>query len=438
MQVFKDTFSISSPQQVKHLGKDGYDKLVEKTRHSWEKKALLELLGLSEDSIQKEKEDKVKQAQVLIEELEKLKKAGKDRNDSALKELEEEISKLSPASKSVSAGDVSIEKLKVRLEEIIIKNPGTLKKRSGIKDSQVVQSASAGLSLKGVLISKDPSDLLKQRSELLLAPTEAQLLGPSMKQSEELKEFGNEHAEGKFSEFVDSLGIHATLAVKFVSLLSIEATGSYSRNQTKKITMEKHQEEAYYSTMKYSIVPQASFTFKDHELQFSHDSLSKLQAINDLLPSDHSPTLQDECLKFFQKFGSHIYKGPIHFGGFYISKCFSKGFQQTEKEYLIKMQKNALSASASASFIGTYGCVPYKVGGSVEGGGAMMESSNAKSEKKDLSHLVKLETSISGGPPEVSELQQWKAGLAESNSTWSVIDRGTILVPVWDIVEVNE
>ena len=66
MQVLQDTFSISLPQQVKHLGKDGYDKLVEKTRHSWEKKALLELLGLSEDSIQKEKE---KQAPVLNEDL---------------------------------------------------------------------------------------------------------------------------------------------------------------------------------------------------------------------------------------------------------------------------------------------------------------------------------------------------------------------------------
>ena len=428
MQVLKDTFSITLPRQVKHLGKDGYDKLVEKTRHSWEKKALLELLGLSEDPIQKEKE---MQAQVPSEELEKPKKKGKDSNDSALKKLEEVSELHSP----VVSGDVSIKKAKARGDT----SSGTLKKRSHIyiNNSQVVQSASAGLSLKGVLISKDPSDLIKQCSELLLAPTEVKLLGPSMKQSEALKEFGNEHAEGKFSELVDSLGIHAALALKFDSLLSIEATGSYSRNQTKKITMEKHQEEAYYSTVKYSIMPQASFTFKVSELQFSPDALLKLQAIDDLLALDHSPTLQDECLKFFQTFGSHIYKGPIHFGGVYRSICFSKGFQQTEEEHVIKMQKNALSASASASSIGTYGFVPYKVGGSAEGGEAIMESSNTTGEKKDLSHLLKFETSKVGGPPEVSELQQWKAGLAESNSTWSVIDRGTILVPVWDIVEVN-
>ena len=251
MQVLKDTFSISSPQPVKYLGKDGYDKLVEKTRHSWEKKALLELLGLSEHSIQKEKEDKVKQAQVLNEELEKLKKAEKDRNDSALKKLEE-VSKLHSPVSGIVSSDVSIEKSKARM---ISAYSGTLKKRSHINNSQVVQSASAGLSLKGVLISKDPSDLLKQCSELLLAPTEVQLLGPSIQQQEKVEAFSSEHAEDKFSDSVKSLGIHASSAL---SLLSIEAAGSYSKNGTKKTTSEKHQEEVYYSTVKYSIVPKAS------------------------------------------------------------------------------------------------------------------------------------------------------------------------------------
>ena len=165
-------------------------------------------------------------------------------------------------------------------------------------------------------------------------------------------------------------------------------------------------------------------------LQFSHDALLKLQAIDDLLASDHSPNLlQDECVKFFKTFGSHVFKGPINFGGVFISKCFSRGFLQTEKENLIKLQRNALTASASASY--------FRIGGSVEGGRAKMESSNKASEKKGLSKCINTLTDKVGGPPEVSELQQWKAGLAKSNTTWSVIDRGSSIVPVWDIVEVR-
>uniref|UniRef100_W5NNG9 Interferon-induced very large GTPase 1-like n=1 Tax=Lepisosteus oculatus TaxID=7918 RepID=W5NNG9_LEPOC len=47
---------------------------------------------------------------------------------------------------------------------------------------------------------------------------------------------------------------------------------------------------------------------------------------------------------------------------------------------------------------------------------------------------VKLSVSKSGGPAETHNHLQWKCALVSSNRTWQVIDRGTRLIPVWDII----
>ena len=48
-----------------------------------------------------------------------------------------------------------------------------------------------------------------------------------------------------------------------------------------------------------------------------------------------------------------------------------------------------------------------------------------------------LEVAKTGGSPNISDFPEWKNGLVASNSTWSLIDRGTTLVPVWDIIKLN-
>ncbi|XP_035282408.1 interferon-induced very large GTPase 1-like [Anguilla anguilla] len=47
---------------------------------------------------------------------------------------------------------------------------------------------------------------------------------------------------------------------------------------------------------------------------------------------------------------------------------------------------------------------------------------------------VGLSISKTGGPAEVDDHLQWKSHLVTSNRTWSVIDRGTTLIPVWEIL----
>ena len=42
--------------------------------------------------------------------------------------------------------------------------------------------------------------------------------------------------------------------------------------------------------------------------------------------------------------------------------------------------------------------------------------------------------SKTGGPPGSSNLSEWKTGLVAINNTWSLIDHGTTLIPVWELV----
>ena len=54
-----------------------------------------------------------------------------------------------------------------------------------------------------------------------------------------------------------------------------------------------------------------------------------------------------------------------------------------------------------------------------------------------LTHQTFIEVAVTGGPPEVTGLPNWKNGLIASNSTWQLIDRGTHRVAVWEIMEMN-
>ena len=56
---------------------------------------------------------------------------------------------------------------------------------------------------------------------------------------------------------------------------------------------------------------------------------------------------------------------------------------------------------------------------------------------EDLISMTTLDLTATGGPHEVSNLPDWKSGMAASNSTWSPIDRGRNLVPVWGIIQVR-
>lgn len=170
----------------------------------------------------------------------------------------------------------------------------------------------------------------------------------------------------------------------------------------------------------------ASFYFKDRQLQLSANALRDLKAIETFNgPQD---ALQKCCEQFFHKYGSHANKGHLHFGGIYWWRCYTHGFHKSDLAEVKKLQSQALSASVDLSC----GCF----GASVEGNVSKLKLGFKGDFSEALLSKTTVEETKKGGPKAASNIPLWKCGLVANNSTWNVIDHGSNIVPVWEIIQV--
>ena len=437
--VFKKELGIQSPRALEYVGYESYEILVQFVRKPWEKKALRKLLKLEsveisfEDQRKKRKEKLAKQQAESAEMLKSLKDLtmeGKDRQDKVVKELEKGIyERLQVPEDMWLHKDTTLNETLKQMETIHGNISGTLKQRD-MSEFSMITSASSGLAMRGILLPMDLFDFpAVLRQHILQVPEVAQLDRPSLSPQLMENKFSSKNKEHKFSKTIDNFAYSAAASVKAgYGGVSAEVASSYSSKRDKEETEEHHKEETYSSTLTYSIMPLASFSFRDNQLRLSDDALSHLQRMEKELSSIRS--VEVECEAFFSKFGSHACRGPLHFGGIYKCKSYSSGFQESDRNEIQALQSDAVSASVGISYGGL-------AGGSTSTNISNMSGNVCKTFSEALRSQTFLEVTITGGPPEVTGLPDWKNGLVASNTTWYLIDRGTIQVPVWDIIKMN-
>ena len=413
LSIFKAQLGVRTLQALQHLGSESYTDLKQFAQNPWEKRALRKLLGLEDEemamkSLRKNQKRMLQQreerAQQLLKDLMNLQKQGKTYQDKKVRQLMDSVQEaLQVPEGSWIVKDSSLEALLTSLIRNIHQLGSELKASRDLSDVELLQHASGGRALQGVLVSRNPGDQWEIRENLLSVPSDAQLNAPLLCQDVVIEQFSSKLQEDQFTRSMDRLGYSATACAKVGTGAQMNA--SYSKR-----------ERMYYSTIKYLFVPMASFHFKASQLQLSADALRDLQGIEAF--SGTQMTLQQHCEHFFRKYGSHAYKGQLHFGGIYWLKFFSYDFHESDLAEVKRLQSQAISASAS------YSC----------GFDATVKI------KGDFSEALMSKTSVGvtkkGGPQTTSNIPLWKSGLVASNSTWSVIDCGSNTVPVWEIVEV--
>ena len=294
-------------------------------------------------------------------------------------------------------------------------------------DFSVITRASGGLALRGVLISENSVDVIALRHHLIKVPDDIKLDGAFKPQFEEVKHFGSRSKEEQYCKEVEILGYSVSAAAKEGSCgVNLEVDFSKSREEEKAEC--SYQENMYTSTIKYCFMPLASCTLKQHKLQLSEDSLAHLHKIDKRLSK--LSVVHEECINFFQTFGSHVFIGPLHFGGRYMWKIYTSGFKEIEREETQALQSEAIGALMNTSY------------GNIAGiSGAINTSSMFGSLKRDYSKTLTSQTfiqvEITGGPPNATGLLDWKKGLEKNSRTWHLIDRGLLHVPNWDVIENN-
>ena len=440
--IFKDELGVTSLQALANVGEESFDTLQQFVRKPWERKALCKLLNMDDQetslkSQRGKRREKFKKRQEesfeMLQQLKDLQKEGKERHCEAVQEIESGIREALQISPDTwISSDKSLESMINTLEKNLTQLDGILQSRRDITDHQVLRTASGGLAMQGILLSKDINDQIETRDSLLKPPEDIQLMGPSLSKMERIEEFSSQSQEDSHRQSMDKLGYSATASFKggFWGV-SVEVGGGCSKANESESTSEQHQKSLYKSTVKYSFVPIASTYFNDSQLLLSDDALRRLKKVETLLTSKPNPSIvQEECQMFFKTFGSHATKGPLHFGGIYWLKSVSRAFEKSALETVKQLQREVVNMKASVSYGSAFGA-------SAEANRSQIEASFSGRYSKELVSGTTLEITATGGPHEVSNLPQWKSCMAACNSTWSVIDRGTATVPVWEIIQVS-
>uniref|UniRef100_A0A452GMR6 MACPF domain-containing protein n=1 Tax=Gopherus agassizii TaxID=38772 RepID=A0A452GMR6_9SAUR len=249
------------------------------------------------------------------------------------------------------------------------------------------------------------------------------------------KEFSSSAVESTFTRTMEKLGfsISATGKGGFGGF-SAETSSYYSTSED---THRSRSEHTFLCTTKYNYIPLASCYFPKDQLRLSSEALQELKEIKMLLSHTPEPDkltiLKSRGRRFFNRFGSHVNQGPLHLGGIFWWKVSSEGFQAEQLDKVKKQTSDAHSSYAGGSH-GGFGC---HAAGSVNVSKSDSKISFQGTNTKTFQPEIQLSVTKTGGPPGVDSLTAWKSGLLASNKTGSIIDRGSLLIPVWDIILSN-
>lgn len=371
-------------------------------------------LNYSEKSeqLKSQLEQSLDESELILKELRKAASDGKNRHTKEIQKLEIELcNALCLSMESWIPEDKSLNDVVKIIEE---RQEIALQMLAGslLDDKSLLKKISNGQALCGVLLNKTPEDLLKNRRCLLETPKNVVTMAESLSDTKTIQ-FSSPHEEKSYKSIIDNFG-HSAAYI----------TASLSHKSQEKAKPNK---KAYTSIVKHSTVQVASYSFENKDLRLSGEAINELHKIFKALKRNKN--VKSECEALFVKYGSHVYTGPLSFGGNVWWTCSCEGFEDENMPMVKKIQEEIISATAGCSFAG-FGISTDVI---------IDQIKDRYKEKCPMSILdnIHLKVRITGGPSKVTDLNLWKTGLIASNNMWILTDRGGNLMPLWDIIRVN-
>uniref|UniRef100_A0A8C4XGW1 VLIG-type G domain-containing protein n=1 Tax=Erpetoichthys calabaricus TaxID=27687 RepID=A0A8C4XGW1_ERPCA len=438
----KEKLGISSVHALPYVGREDYEKLLPYCKADWEKRALKSVFNIKDDKsevekLQKERLENARKRQeesrCMLTELRALYEQGKERSDHDVKAKKQKLQtelEIPPEYWSTSTDPLKavIENMQKQLDCM----ESSLQKSENLSDREIVKNASGGLALEGIYKTDKLEDLMNKREQLIDLHQSFSLAGPQDTQVFEQVEVSSHESEATFGKLMEKMGRSIAAAVKgggwgfcLDARLQQKKSSEFSRARNS-LT-----EKSYICTTKYNYIPLASCFINKSDLTLTKAALDELKRIEMLVMNTNDKELQlKEIQTFFDRFGSHANQGPLHFGGIYWWKASCEGFHSQETEEVRRIVSESLNTYIGASYSG------FGLNVSAAGGIEMSSSEGSVTGKKKdiLKSKIQLTVSKTGGPEAADQLLQWKTGLTSSSKTWSVIDRGQNLVPVWEII----
>ena len=429
LPVFKNK-RITSQEALQHvMGDEKFCSELEKdAKYDWEKKVLHNLLN-----VEKKKKLKHKLAGKLKLNKKGVQSAQKPAYDEAMLTSQDSeditmttINDQDSLSKAEEEQHTESDSSFVSLEEIttpLVSSSGLQRKNI----SMLIETVSGGQALRGVLYTKHIADHMLERSCLLQAPKHASLR-PTYQNVDFVKYFSLKYEEDEYNQAISILGHQAAVS---------DRCSVFGKQITDNATMCKPSQpqksdkgfsfDMYSSVVKHSTVQLATYYLSNTDLLLSDEALIELRKLKGVIASKGGK-IQAECEMFLKKFGSHVRRGPIHFGGVCRWTCSSSGFRCSEREAVKKLQNQVVSTVSSPG-----------VGFTTESNTQLnniKEDFNHKCSNNTLAN-TQIKVKVNGGPSGANNFDSWKEELSNNDSMWIITDPGKRYIAVWDIIAMN-
>ncbi|GCB79162.1 hypothetical protein scyTo_0018715 [Scyliorhinus torazame] len=273
------------------------------------------------------------------------------------------------------------------------------------------------------------NDMLKEREKLLKVPETCSLLGASMSPREQTDSFVSHTHAVNSKQCMEQLGLSLTntLEIGFCGF-KLDVKGEYSTSSSNSTSTST--DSTYVSLCKMVIVPMASVELNIKDLTLSESAVNSLKDVESNLRYQESEDTKDaSCQQFLERYGSHVSCSNIQFGGIYLTEAASDKLKHKEREGCEEVMKTLINTDLHIGGLGS-------VNASVSTSASHFKSNINYTCSKSLLEKIRVSITKIGGPVEASSRADWMAGLQAQNSTWRVIDRGSVdnLVPVWKVI----
>ncbi|XP_069053092.1 interferon-induced very large GTPase 1-like isoform X1 [Lepisosteus oculatus] len=292
----------------------------------------------------------------------------------------------------------------LQVMESLVLNPEKL------PDEEILSSASGGLALQGLYKTCGPGGMLETRDRLLKTPDRFCLSDPVHKPRFDQHEAFSSEQETRFRKALEN----AAYSMKSTSL-DPRVDAEYQSVKFSQEELNNQSSRTYTSITKYNCIPLASCQFEIDQLRLSDSALAALQEIEQNLDHAGASDRRKRIETFFERFGSHANRGPLHFGGIFFWKAHCEGHSANDL-----LDDKQLMDEILNKYIGEGFC------------GLQFNSLSQVAIKH-----IEFSVSQTGGPSGSNSYLPWKASIVSHSKTWSVIDRSLSLLPVWDIIMSN-
>ena len=303
-----------------------------------------------------------------------------------------------------------------------------------ITDEEFIKRSSC---FRGVAFSKHINETLKERSLLELKPDSTiRLQAPTMKEETIEMEIEGYEKRDIFLKCLQTCGIGCDISAKGTgSVFSAEAGYSHKSSENADQQSESHSQVFSYSKLTLCCIPLSCFEPSNKCLSFSQNAFDELLHIEILIREGEIRTAQTACKSFFEKFGTHLFLGNLHFGGIFVVETQYERSNVVDKQNIRNMVESVHTGYTKASYnvLGAF-----KSEGSASGNLTSASTVDKGKSEECEKQFIKTRCTKIGGPAGVDDIREWKNGLVNNNKTWRLISAGRLdkkeYKGVWDLV----